>query len=235
MPVLMGLNKEYVGVMHMHKEVPEDLLREKMSGFIGKIIQTPPVRAAVARRPREREVYFFDILEIDGKDVLFHVGTEAGTYIRKICSDLGEMLGVGAHMGELRRVKVGEFTEERAHSLVEVKDAYEFWKDGNEQRLGEILIPVEFAIEHVKKVFVKDSAIDAICNGAPVYAGGLTRIQEKILRGERVAVMSLKNEFVALGITKMNSREMLKSNRGTAVRTDRVFMEKGIYPQIPES
>jgi H/ACA ribonucleoprotein complex subunit 4 len=77
---------------------------------------------------------------------------------------------------------------------------------------------------------VNDSAIDAICNGAPVYASGLTRIQKKISRDKRIAVMSLKNELVALGIAKMTSKEMRENNRGTAVRTDRVFMEKGTYP-----
>jgi H/ACA ribonucleoprotein complex subunit 4 len=230
MPVLMGLEKEYVGVMYLHKEVPEELLRETVSKFIGKIIQVPPVKSAVARRPREREVKFFDILEIEGKDVLFKVGCEAGTYVRKLTHDLGEKLGIGAHMTELRRTRAGNFTEDQAHSLVEIKDAYEFWKEGDEKPLRKILIPVEHAILHVKKVFVKDSAIDSICHGSPVFVSGINRIQEGIVKGEIIAIYSLKEELVALGIAKMTSKEMYEKKKGLAIRTDRVFMEIGTYP-----
>jgi H/ACA ribonucleoprotein complex subunit 4 len=230
MPVLMGLDKEYVGVMHMHKEVPEEVIRKTILNFVGKIKQLPPVKSAVARREREREIYFFDVLEIEGRDILFKVGCEAGTYIRKLIHDLGKALSVGAHMAELRRTKVGNFTEEQSHSLMEVKDAYEFWKEGNKKPLKELLINVEEAIEHVKKVFVKDSAVDSICNGSPVYPNALTRVQKEIIAGETVAVFSLKNELVAIGIAKMDAEKMLKAKRGTTVRTDRVFMKKGTYP-----
>lgn len=230
MPVLMGLEKEYVGIMHLHKEVDESLLRQTVLDFVGKIVQVPPVKSAVARKPRIREIKFFDILEIEGKDVLFKVGCEAGTYVRKLVHQVGEKLGVGAHMTELRRTRAGNFTEDQAHPLVEIKDAYEFWKEGNEKLLREILIPVEYAILHVKKVFVKDSAIDSICHGSPVFVSGLSRIQEGIVRGETVAVYSLKNELVALGIAKMDSKEMYEKKKGLAIRTDRVFMEIGTYP-----
>jgi H/ACA ribonucleoprotein complex subunit 4 len=230
MSVLMGLDKEYVGVMHLHKEVPEELIHKMVTNFIGKIIQVPPVKSAVARRPREREIKYFDVLEIDGKDVLFKVECEAGTYIRKLIHDLGKSLLVGAHMSELRRTRVGNFTEGQSHSLIEVKDAYEFWKEGDEELLRKILIPVEFAISHVKRIFVKDSAVDPICNGAPVYPNGITRLDKEIVAGETVAIFSLKNELIAIGIAKMDSEKIFKAKKGTAVRNDRVFMERGTYP-----
>ncbi len=229
MPVLSGLDKEYVGVMHLHHDVSEEVLKNSVASFIGKIKQTPPVKSAVARREREREIYYFDIVEIGDRDVLFKVGCEAGTYIRKLVHDIGQNLGVGAHMTELRRTKVGGFAEKNAVSLTEMKDAYEFWKAGDETKLKKILIPIEFAIDHVKKIFVKDSAIGQIANGAPVYPNGITRIQEGIEAGETIAVFSLKNELVALGITKMTSEEMLNRKKGVAVRTDRVFIGKDIY------
>jgi H/ACA ribonucleoprotein complex subunit 4 len=232
MPVLMGLEKEYVGVMHLHKQIDENLLRQTCLDFVGKIVQVPPVKSAVARRPREREIKFFDILEIEGKDVLFKVGCEAGTYVRKLVHDFGKKLGIGAHMTELRRTRAGNFTEDQAHSLVEIKDAYEFWKEGEEKFLRKILIPVEHAILHVKKVFVKDSAIDSICHGSPVFVSGISRIQEGIVKGENVAIYSLKEELVALGIAKMTSEEMYEKKKGLAIRTDRVFMEVGTYPSV---
>lgn len=234
MPVLMGLDKEYVGVMHLHKDFDLENLRKVISEkFVGKIRQIPPVRSAVVRRLRIKRVYFFDILEVEGRDVLFKVGCEAGTYIRKLVSDLGIALGIGAHLTELRRTKAGHFTEDKSHSLVEVKDAYDFWReDGEEKYIRKILIPVEHAILHVKRVFVKDSVIGAITYGAPVYVPGLVRIQEGIEKEEKVAIYSLKGELVALGIAKMTSEEMYEKSRGLAIRTDRVFMEKGVYPRV---
>lgn len=232
MPVLIGGRKEYVGIMRIHDDVDEQLLRDIMLKFVGKIKQRPPIKSAVARKIREREIYFLDILEKKGRDVLFHVGCEAGTYIRKLCHDIGEALGTGAHMTELRRVKACEFKEEDAYTLIELKDAYEFWKEnGDEKELRKILIPVEYAIMHVKRIFVKDSAIHSITNGSPVYAAGISMIQDGITKGETMAIYSLKDELVALGIARMTSDEMMKAKKGTAVRTDRVFIGRDVYPK----
>jgi len=226
MQLLMRLNKEYVGVMRLHKDIPENVLQSEITNFIGKIKQRPPVRSAVARREREREIYFFDVLEKDGRDVLFKSGVQAGTYIRKLIHDMGKNIG-GANMTELRRTKVADFTEEKSFSLVKIKDAYEFWKEDNEKPLREMLIPVDFAVaENVKKIFVKDSAIPNILNGSPIYPNGITRIQKEILAGETIAVYSNKEEFVAIGITKMDSEKMFAAKKGIAVRTDRVIMQK---------
>jgi len=231
MPLLVGLEKEYVGVMHLHKEVDEKVLREAAVQFVGKIKQRVPKRAAVARREREREIFYFDIVEIEGKNILFKTAVEAGTYIRKLVHDLGQALGTGAHMTELRRTKVGNFDEKKSYPLVAIKDAYEFWKEGNEEQLRKILLPIETAIDHAKKIFVKDSAIDAICNGAPVYPAGVTRVQEDLIAGENVGIFSIKNELVAIGIAKMDAEKIAKAKKGIAIRTDRVIMHKGVYPK----
>lgn len=226
MPLLMGLNKEYVGVMRLHKDVNENILRKEIANFIGKIKQRPPVKSAVARKEREREIFFFDILEKEGRDVLFKTGVQAGTYIRKLVHDIGKNIG-GANMTELRRTKAGNFTEEKSFPLVKIKDAYEFWKEGNEKLLREILIPVDFAVADVaKKIFVKDSAIQNILNGSPIYPNGITRIQKEIVAGETVAIYSNNEELVAIGIAKMDAEKMLAAKRGEAVRTDRILIVK---------
>jgi H/ACA ribonucleoprotein complex subunit 4 len=214
--------------MHLHKDVSKEDLKKAVEKFTGKIIQTPPKKSAVARRAREREIEYFDILEIDGRNVLFKVGCQAGTYIRKLCDQVGREIG-GAQMTELRRTKAGNFTEDQSHSLMKVRDAYEFWKNGDEKLLKNILIPIEDAIPNVKKIFVKDSAVSNICNGSPLYPKGIANIEEGIIRGETVAIFSLKNELIALGIAKLTSEEMLKGKKGTAVRTDRVFMDRNVY------
>src|SRR3989338_8837485 len=113
---LMKKNKTYVGIMRLHEDISEGELKEKMKDFVGKITQMPPVRSSVKRAEREREVYAFNLLEKDGKDVLFEASVEAGTYIRTLVHDLGKKIG-GAHMLELRRTSAGIFGEEESISL----------------------------------------------------------------------------------------------------------------------
>ena len=72
----------------------EARIREILNEFIGKITQLPPVRSSVKRQLRERSVYYIDVLEIEGQDILIKVGCEAGTYIRKLCHDVGTLFQV---------------------------------------------------------------------------------------------------------------------------------------------
>ena len=63
--VLLSCGKEYVGIMHIHKDVPEEKIRQAASEMVGKITQLPPIRSAVKRQLREREIYYLEILEIN--------------------------------------------------------------------------------------------------------------------------------------------------------------------------
>jgi len=221
MPVLMSLDKEYEGVMYLHRDVGKETVEKIVSDyFIGEITQTPPVKSHVARKSRKRMVYFFDIIEKDGQNVRFKTKVQAGTYIRKLCSDIGERLGFGAHMKELRRTKVGHFTIEDSHSLDEIKKVYE---EKNETFLKKILIPIEKVIPHVKKIYVKDSSINSIRNGSPVLSSNVARVQPDIKPKETVGIFSLKDELIALGITKTNSERMFNKKGKSVIRTDRVL------------
>jgi len=223
MPVLMGLNKEYEGVLYLHKDINEKKLGKIISKhFIGEITQIPPVKSRVARKPRKRIIYYFKILKKDGKNVRFRTKVQAGTYIRKLISDIGEKLGIGAHMKELRRTNVGNFKIKHSHTLEEIKEAYNAWKKGNEEPLRKILTPIEKAILHVKKVYVKESSIRQICNGAPVRGLDIIKIQNGIKPNETVGIFSPEDKLIALGIAKMKSEDMHK-RKGTIIRTDRVI------------
>ncbi|HLF16767.1 MAG TPA: RNA-guided pseudouridylation complex pseudouridine synthase subunit Cbf5, partial [Candidatus Thermoplasmatota archaeon] len=90
---LLSAGKEYVAVLRLHEDRDEAAVRQAAAGFVGKVEQTPPVRSAVARRPRTRRIYYLDILEVSGRDVLFRVGCQAGTYVRNLCVDIGKALG----------------------------------------------------------------------------------------------------------------------------------------------
>ena len=109
----LGEDKEYVGIMRMHEDISLDKIKEVIEEkFKGIIKQTPPVKSRVKRQEREREVKGFKLLEQERKDILFRVSCQGGTYIRKLCDDLGKELNMGAHMLELRRVRAGIFKEE---------------------------------------------------------------------------------------------------------------------------
>ncbi len=103
LPLLMNLDKEYEGEMHLHNDVSDDDIKKVFKEFEGKIEQLPPVRSRVARRPRIREIYSLQILGRNKRDVRFMAHCQHGTYIRKLVHDIGERLGCGAHMTKLRR------------------------------------------------------------------------------------------------------------------------------------
>ncbi|BDZ71735.1 rRNA pseudouridine synthase [Methanobacterium petrolearium] len=174
--LLLEAPKEYVCLMHLHEDVGDTQVQNILEEFTGKIFQTPPMRSAVKRELRVRNIYYVNILEIDGQDALFRIGCEAGTYIRKYCHDIGEALGCGAHMAELRRTRVGDFNEdETLKTLQDVNDAYHYWKeDDDPTHLRECVQPMEKAASHLKKIVVRDSAVDALCHGADLAAGGFS-------------------------------------------------------------
>lgn len=231
-PALLEAGKEYVGVMHLHGDVGEERLRAAMADFQGDIVQTPPARSAVKREPRHRQVYYFQLLERDGRDVLFRAAVEAGTYIRKMCHDLGEELGVGAHMTELRRTRAGPFTESTTVTLQELSEAWHLWREeGREKPLRRLLRPVEDGVLLLPKVYVKDSAVDSIAHGAQLGVNGVSMVEESVGAGDRVAVLTNKGELVCLGISHMDAGDMVKLWEGEAVKPDRVFMEPGTYPK----
>ncbi|UCG95545.1 MAG: RNA-guided pseudouridylation complex pseudouridine synthase subunit Cbf5 [archaeon] len=232
MPALMGLDKEYVAVMHLHQDTDMEKLDITVKKFTGKIEQLPPKRSAVRRRKRIREVYEINILEKQKLDVLLNIKCQKGTYVRKLIHDLGRELGRGAHMRELRRVRVGPFNEKGCFKLQELKDSYVLWKEKNEETIRELVKPVEFGVEHLKKIVVRDSAVNALCNGAPLSVGGICRLDEGIEKESMTAILTLKGELIALGYSKMDSKEMGRSKSGIAAEVDRVVMKRDLYPRM---
>ncbi len=229
--VLLLSGKEYIALMHLHKKVEEERIKEIMKRFVGEIIQTPPVRSRVKRVPRKRKVYYLDIIEINGKDVLFRAGVQAGTYIRKLCDDIGRELGVGAHMEDLRRTKVGPFNEEeRLVTLQDLSDAWYFYKEeGKEKFLRYCIFPVEKAVELLPKVWVTDAAVASITKGAQLAAPGIVKLHKEIKKGDMVAIMSLKDELVALARAQRDGEEMLKASRGIVCKLERVVLPQHLY------
>ncbi len=224
--------KEYVCAMHLHGEVPQHKLEQVMREFVGEILQKPPLRAAVKRVIRMRKIYYIDPLDGEGRDVLMRVGCEAGTYIRKLTYDMGEALGSGAHMSELRRTRTGPFIEKTSTKFQDVADAYEFWRgEGDESNLREVILPVEAAVQHLPKIVVRDGAVDALCHGASLAAPGVLTVETGISTEDLVAIMTIKGELVGLARGMMSSKEIYEAEHGIVSKPERIVMSPGIYPR----
>ncbi len=232
--VLMHSYKEYIGIMELHGDVASEKIVKTMEMFVGKIYQRPPLRSSVKRSLRIREIYSIDVLEIENRRVLFKVRCQSGTYVRKLCHDIGLLLGVEAHMRELRRIGVAHFTENRdIVTLHEVSEMLYIWRKlGDETFLRKIILPVEYVVAFLPKIVIKDSAVDAIAHGAQLAIPGIAMIAKNINKDDRVAIFTLKGELVATGRTTMTSDDMVRNDHGIAVKIERVYMEPNVYPSI---
>lgn len=230
--VLEG-DKEYVGVMQLHQDLDARRVKSMMERFIGDIYQVPPVRSAVKREQRVRHISELDTLEVSGRNVLFRVRCESGTYIRTLCADLGEALGVGANLVDLRRTRTASFTEAEAHPLNAFLDALVYWReDHDEAPLRSLLRPMESLLVHLPRIVVKDTAVDAVCHGANVHVPGVAKLSPHIRRGSVVGVFTGKDEAVALAKAMMTSDEIVIAKSGVAADVSRVLMNPGTYPKL---
>ncbi|MEM0077577.1 MAG: RNA-guided pseudouridylation complex pseudouridine synthase subunit Cbf5 [Thermoplasmata archaeon] len=226
--ILHMQDKEYVGLLYLHGNVNEKKIREVFSEFIGEIYQMVPVRAAVSRKLRKRKIFSLEIIEIDGRNVLFKVSTESGTYIRTLCVDLGDAIGTGGNLVELRRIRTGRIKEENAFTLQDLKDAMEFFKNGDNSYLKKILRPGKELTDFLPKIIVKETAIEAIVNGAPLYSAGVEKVEGNLSLNSIVAIFSPQEELISLGKV-VNNLDI--SSKDPIVKMETVIMERGKYPK----
>ncbi len=199
----LGEDKEYVGIMRIHEDVSLDIIKKKIEEkFLGDIIQMPPVRSRVKRQNRVRRIYFFDLLEKKGKDILFKVRCQGGTYIRKLIDDLGKDLDIGAHMLELRRTNAGIFKESEKErpltTLYVFEKAVDEYKRGNERLLREIIIPAEVVSELFSVIEIKKDCVGRIFHGSPIHEDEVVRKEFLNYEKERELVVFSENEFIGI-------------------------------------
>lgn len=231
--IMLNYPKEYIALMNIHSDLKNEKIEETFSKFIGKIKQLPPVRSAVKRQWRYRTIYSLKILEREDNFILFKTQTEAGTYIRKLIHDIGQELGCGANMVELRRIVSGPFTEEdNLVTLQDLEDAvYYYNQEKNEKFLRYCIQPFETAVKYLSKVYVIDSAIDPIAHGSPLHIPGIAAIDNDVEKQDLVVMLSLKGELIAYGYAQLSTKEIIKNKKGLAIRTERVFVEPNTYPK----
>ncbi len=212
MPVLTGLDKEYIGVMKLHGDIEKEGVTRVLMSFNGVITQMPPVKSAVARRERERKVHEIEVLEKNGRDIKFRVLCEAGTYIRKIAHDAGEKMGCGAHLIELRRTRVGPFSVDESVSVPGLEEM-------TGKNLENLLIPLEDALERVglPKIVIKNESERLVRNGSPVRKDFVDSAPRKLKEGDDVGIFNHGSEIVCL------AKFVGKSD--ITAKTERVFLE----------
>jgi len=227
--------KEYVCVVRLHDGLEEVKLAKAIETLTGALFQRPPLIAAVKRQLRIRTIYESKLIEYDDKRHLgvFWVRCEAGTYIRTLCVHLGLLLGIGAHMQELRRNRSGVMSEkDNLVTMHDVMDAqYKYDKDKDETYLRRTIMPLEILLTTYKRIVVKDSAVNAICYGAKLMIPGLLRYASQIDMNDEVVLMTTKGEAIALAYAQMPTSDMGSCDHGVVAKIKRVIMERDTYPR----
>ena len=230
-PILLAHNKEYVCLMRLHGNVPREAVDRVAEEFVGRVYQRPPKKSAVKRSLRIRKIHEIEILDMEGRLVLFRVRCDAGTYIRTLCVHMGYALGVCAHMQELRRVRSGPFDETGAVSLHELADAVAAAREGDPAPLQPMLLSPVSAVGDLPEVGIRDTAVDAICHGAVLAGVGVTGKEGGFGKGEVVAIMTERGELVGLGKALISSSALKPGEPGLVVAPTTVLMQPGTYPR----
>jgi tRNA pseudouridine55 synthase len=211
--------KEYVAVLELHRDAPADL-ESTLAEFEGPIYQKPPRKSAVARRLRVRTIHGLELLEHDGRQVLLRVRCASGTYVRKLCHDLGLALGTGAHMGDLRRTGTAPFDDRDLVTMHDLADALAFWTEGDPEPLHEVVEPAERVLTDLPRVTIAPSAATEVANGAPVYAPGVLEAPAADPDGRTVACYTPDGAAVCLGRFVGDP----DADTGTVVELERVLV-----------
>ncbi|KAK0512998.1 hypothetical protein JMJ35_005015 [Cladonia borealis] len=232
-----GAGKEYVCVIRLHDKLPggEAQFARALETLTGALFQRPPLISAVKRQLRIRTIHESKLYEFDNDRHLavFWVSCEAGTYLRTLCVHLGLLLGVGAHMQELRRVRSGAMDEQDGmvtlHDVLDARWMHDNQRD--EAYLRKVIRPLESLLTTYKRIVVKDSAVNAVCYGAKLMIPGLLRYEAGIEVHEEVVLMTTKGEAIALGIAQMSTVELSSCDHGVVAKVKRCIMERDLYPK----
>jgi H/ACA ribonucleoprotein complex subunit 4 len=223
--------KEYYALARMHSYITSKKIELVMKEFTGDIYQRPPQRSAVRRATRIRTVYSFDLLEQHERLILMRILCQAGTYVRKIIYDLGEVLGTGATMIELRRTRVNYFSE-GTDIFVRLHDILDAFESRSETKLRRLIKPVEYCLQSLRAVVIRDTAVDALCHGAQLAIPGIIAIPYDLRRGELVGIYTIKGEIVGLSEAIMTSKDIENGTNGFAFVMKRIIMKPNTYPRV---
>ena len=210
--------KEYVTILELHDQAPPDF-ESVLAEFEGEIYQKPPRKSAVRRRLRTRTIHALDVLERHDRRALLRTRCDSGTYVRKLCHDVGLALGTGAHMGELRRTATGDFDDRNLVTMEDLVDALAEWSErGDDGPLREVVAPAERALRRYPQVTIAPGAAREVAEGAPVYAPGVIDCEGQ--QGDDVLCITPDGSAVCLGRLVGDP----EADSGVAVELERVLV-----------
>ncbi len=203
MPLLMGLNKEYVAKMRLHKNIDKNQVIICLKGFVGKVKQVPPVKSSVARKERERVIHSIDVVLVSERDVEFKIRCEAGFYIRKFIHDVGQKLGCGAQMVGLRRTAVDKINVSQCVGFDDINKR--------------AILNLEDVLEMVgiKKICIKSDFLNDIKNGKFVAKKHIEKIYGDLKTGDVIGIF-VGQRIAAIG-------KVIKTKPDIYIKPDRVF------------
>ena len=160
-------------------ELTEGDLLPILQHFTGVIEQVPPMYSAlkhqgtplyklarsgqeVERKARTITIYALELLRFDGDEIELKVHCSKGTYIRTLVEDIGEMIGCGAHLGGLRRTRVGPFREEDMVTIEQIEAALE------QSDADQLLLPMQAALAGWPVVRLSENSMFYIRQGQPL-------------------------------------------------------------------
>ncbi|HME55828.1 MAG TPA: RNA-guided pseudouridylation complex pseudouridine synthase subunit Cbf5 [Candidatus Lokiarchaeia archaeon] len=229
--VLLSGTKEYVCVMHLHGDPGDETLQGVVRSFIGEVQQVPPDRSAVKRAPRMRRIESLEILERNERDVLLKIACDAGTYIRTLCVDIGNALGCGAHLTELRRTRSGSFSESNTPLMIaqDIDAGARAWLDQDDASLLKgLLQPVERALDDYPRLVIADRAIKSALRGNGIKANDVVAINAAIQEGSKIAIFTIAGEIIARGRSMMSASAILETRAGFIARISKIYADSSL-------
>ena len=205
--------------------VTPEAIHEMVGRFRGPIEQVPPMYSAVkvrgvplyksaragktiARDARTIVIHTLEVEAIQERDVTLRVVSSKGTYVRTLCADIGEALGVGGHMLALERRRVGPLTIDQALTVDEVVTRHALG------RLGDEVLSLDRALDQLMIAVVDEQTADRVRHGAPVPAGKILRwegtAEGKCRSHEPVRIHDTDGRLLAIGKCPETSGGALK-------------------------
>lgn len=201
-------------------DVSEADIQAVLSLFRGKISQLPPMFSAlkhkgkplyeyarkgidIARTSREVNIKSIELLSVDLPFVKLKVACSKGTYIRTLCNDIGQKLGVGAHMTELQRTAIGEFNLKDAMEIDELKDL-DINKTDNKA-----IHSLNSALKHMPELKITEEMALSVSHGNAIKIGHDIELSDDIKTAQGIRILSPDNELLAVGRYD-NERKIIK-------------------------
>lgn len=199
--------------------VTEERLTTTFRNFVGRITQVPPMFSAVKhhgrplyelarrgievkRRAREVEIFDLEAVHIDLPLVDFTVSCSRGTYVRTLCREIGDALGVGAHLSRLRRITSGPFSLGQAMTIPEFERLVEL------RAIGRRIIPIREALGSMPEIQIDAGLEGRIKTGRPVFQRDLEDAEVPSLNKDQKVKIVHRGKIVAIARTQLADSEL---------------------------